>query len=564
MSAHTELAALGIVVPHDRHGNVKVVCPKCSHARKAHHQRERCLYVDVDEGVWKCFNCGWTGNVRAPGDDYGVSLGRRTTPRVWAKPEPLSETARLTPKAEAFFTERAISMFVVDRNRITVGSDGGIKFPYYRAGELVNIKTRYPGKHFRMEPGAELIFCGLDDCATAEQVVIVEGEMDKLAVETAGVIAVLSVPNGANAGEMAYLSSAETIFERCHTIILAVDADPDGQRLETELARRIGKEKCYRVSWPSGCKDANDVLMKHGAETLRACLADARPYPIAGIVNPRDVLDDYLAAYDRGLDSGLSTGWPSLDKGYTVKPGQVTIVGGMPGSGKSEVLDALMVNLAMLHDWRFAVYSPENFPPDTHLRKWAKKIVGKPFWGDDRMSRQEAITAHTWASDHLDFLIPDEDTSLDMVLGLARALVYRYGIKGLVIDPWNNLDHDRPNGMNETEYISLSLSTIRQFARMNDVHLWVLAHPMKMQKDKDGEYGVPTPYDISGSANWYNKADNIFTVYRNKTDRLALVELHIQKIRFHECGELGVVGLRYLPDSGRYMDVGEWSPAGGK
>lgn len=563
MTAVASLEAAGIQVPHGRSGNVKVTCPKCSHTRRREHVRERCLWVDVDEGVWKCFNCGWTGSVKGSGDNYGSPLGRRETPRVWTKPEPIP-APNLNAKAQEFFTSRGISMAVVERNRITVGEDAGLKFPYFRGGELVNVKTRYPGKKFRMESGAELIFCGLDDCATSEQVVIVEGEMDKLAIETAGIKAVLSVPNGANTGEMTYLASGEETFDRCHTIIIAVDNDQPGQILESELARRIGKEKCFRASWPEGCKDANDVLIKHGAEKLRECLSDARPYPIAGIINPKDVFDDYMLAYDRGIDGGLSTGWASLDNGYTVKTGQLTIVGGMPGSGKSEVLDALMVNMARLHDWRFAVYSPENFPPETHLRKWAKKIVGKTFFGSMRMTREEAAEALEWSAQHLDFLMPEDESSLDTVLGLARALVYRYGIKGLVIDPWNNMDHDRPNGTSETEYISQSLTKIRQFARIFDVHVWVLAHPMKMQKDKDGSYGVPSPYDISGSANWYNKADNIFTVFRNKTDKFALVEIHIQKIRFHECGELGVCGLRYSPDSGRYIDAGEWTPAGGK
>ncbi len=562
MSVRADLAAIGIDIPTGRSGNVKTTCPKCSAGRKREHQREKCLYVDADEGVWKCYNCGWTGTVKSGTAVYGAPLGRRDIPRVYAKPEPLPESS-LPPKAVTFFTDRAIPLAVVERNRITVGTDGALKFPYFRDGELINIKTRKPGKAFRMEAGAELIFYGLDDCAGATQVVIVEGEMDKLAVEVTGNKAVLSVPNGANVGEMAYLASGEAIFENCHTVVIAVDNDGDGQKLEAELARRIGKEKCFRTVWPEGCKDANDVLMQHGADVLRGCLANARPYPIAGIVNPRDVVDAYLDAYDRGVDGGASTGWPSLDLGYTVKPGQLTVVGGMPGSGKSEVLDALMVNLARMHGWTFAVYSPENFPPETHLRKWAKKITGKPFWGPRRMSREEAIGALEWAADRLDFLIPDDDSTLPTVLGLARALVFRNGIKGLVIDPWNNMDHERPAKLSETEYISRSLTEIRAFARSYDVHVWVLAHPMKLTKDKDGEYPVPTPYDISGSANWFNKADNIVTVYRNKTDEQALVELHIQKIRFRECGHLGVCGLKWLEDNGQYIDVGEWNPVGG-
>jgi len=304
------------------------------------------------------------------------------------------------------------------------------------------------------------------------------------------------------------------------------------------------------------------VLMQYGKTVLTDCLNNARPYPIAGLVNPLDVMDDYLTAYDRGVDGGLSTGWPSLDKGYTPKAGQVTIVSGIPSMGKSEWLDALMINLADLHGWRFAVYSPENFPVEQHMRKWARKRIGKPFWGDRRMSREEAIAALEWAATHVDMIVPEDDETLESVLGLARALIMRYGINGLVIDPWNNMEHVRPAGMNETDYIGKSLTTIRSFARNNDIHVWVLAHPAKPQK-VDGTYPVPTPYDISSSAHWYNRADNIIMVHREKADPLGMVDLHIQKIRFSECGKLGLCSLRYAEENGRYLDVGEWLPAGG-
>ena len=40
-------------------------------------------------------------------------------------------------------------------------------------------------------------------------------------------------------------------------------------------------------------------------------------------------------------------------------PGELTIVSGVPNSGKSEWLDALAVNLAEMHDWRIAFASME-------------------------------------------------------------------------------------------------------------------------------------------------------------------------------------------------------------
>ena len=89
---------------------------------------------------------------------------------------------------------------------------------------------------------------------------------------------------------------------------------------------------------------------------------------------------------------------------------------------------------------------------------------------------------------HFSFILPDErDLSVTGILGLAKALVYRKGIKGLVVDPWNELSHQRPPGLSETEYISESLTKIRRFARAYGVHVFLIAHPTKLSKDKDGK-----------------------------------------------------------------------------
>jgi len=59
--------------------------------------------------------------------------------------------------------------------------------------------------------------------------------------------------------------------------------------------------------------------------------------------------------------------------------------------------------------------------------------------------------------------------------------VSRYGIRGLVIDPYNELDHQRPTYMNETEYVSQMLTVLKRFAQHHDVHVWFVAHPRQMR-----------------------------------------------------------------------------------
>jgi len=544
----TTFADYGIELPSHAHGNTKTTCPKCSHTRK--NQRDRCLSVDVDNGVWNCHNCQWRGSLRK-GAEQGEWKPRPA--KVYQKPKPIT-VPNLHPKALDWFIGRGISPEVVARHSIT-GTESEILFPYQRGGDLVNVKHRARGKKFWMEADCELIFWNLDACTNAEQVAILEGELDVLAAETAGMPYCLSVPNGAGSGSLEYLASGQDIFDRCHTVILAVDNDEAGLRLEAELARRIGKEKCYRVRWPEGCKDANEVLQQHGGAEISRCIANAEPFPIEGIETASQSMTDLLTLYRIGTQRGTSTGWRGLDTLYTVKPGQLTVVTGMPGSGKSEWVDSMLINLARRDGWAFGIYSPENYPTRLHRSTLAEKYVGKPFYAGPtpRMDEDELRAFAEWADDKLIHINPDQP-SLDEILNRARALVSRYGIRGLVIDPWNEVEHARPKELTETEYIGQALSQIRHFARDQDIHIWVVAHPRIMRRE-NGAVPVPTPYDINGSANWFNKSDNCITVWRDKENDTEPVQIHVQKIRFREIGQLGMAVLRYDRVTGRYFDI---------
>jgi len=176
--------------------------------------------------------------------------------------------------------------------------------------------------------------------------------------------------------------------------------------------------------------------------------------------------------------------------------------------------------------------------------------------------KQDVDSTNYCVNDHVYWILPsiDDSWTLDSLLNKAKTLVTRHGINGLVLDPWNEIEHVRPHGLSETEYISKALTKIRQFARLYNVHVWVVAHPTKLQKDlKTGEYPPPTPYDISGSSNWRNKADNCITVYRQTPPRAGKptfkVSIYIMKVRFKEIGQVGETTLRYDPDNSCYYEL---------
>ena len=551
-----------------RTGQIKTLCPKCSPARKK--SKTPCLSVNVDKETWLCWHCDWKGGLKQ--GQESTSNPYKWQSKTYIKPE-FAKITDLPKKIVEWFHGRGISEKVLKRNNINYATVYmpqieqevlAIQFPYYREGVIVNIKYRDNRKNLRMASGSERILYGLDDCKDMVEVIIVEGEIEKLTIEMAGYVNVLSVPDGAPSvntknyeTKFDYLDSASELLGNVKTVILAIDNDEPGKKLEEELARRIGKEKCKQVAWPEGCKDANDVLVKEGLNCLKECIKSATPYPIKGIFELKDVADKIMSLYDKGGQDGLCTGWHKLSQYYTVRPGEFTVVTGIPSHGKSEMVDALIMNLGSKHGWRFGIYSPENQHIERHADKLIAKFKGRPFSEGykTRLSRNEVECSIELLQDYYNFILPgiDDNHSIHSVLGLAKILVLRKGIKGIVIDPWNELDHSRPQGLTETEHISKCLSKIRKFTRVYDVHVWVIVHPTKLQKDKNtGEYPVPTAYDCAGSSHWFNKADNIICVWRDVKNPGSPVQIHIQKIRFREVGQIGMVELNYDSLSGRY------------
>lgn len=258
-----------------------------------------------------------------------------------------------------------------------------------------------------------------------------------------------------------------------------------------------------------------------------------------------------------GLPKGTPVGWPSVDKLYTVGLAQWTLVTGQPHSGKSEWLDAVMVNLAKQEDWVFVIYSPENWPLSLHHSKIIEKYVGKPFGPGPtpRLDEEELEDAEHWMKGKFLFAKPEHPSIFAILEEAASVLTFRAKL-GIVIDPWNQLDHYRPVGLSETEYISQTLTECIRFVRDANCHLWLVAHPAKMFKDKNGKLPVPTPNDVSGSSHWWAKSDNCICVWREQgEDASPEVQIHVQKVRFKHMGRQGMATLNYDKTTGRYHEI---------
>jgi hypothetical protein len=300
-----------------------------------------------------------------------------------------------------------------------------------------------------------------------------------------------------------------------------------------------------------GSKPQGANVQSEGVKLITGRTAAIESEAKASICRVNDFIERIDALHTEGYKRGLSTGWQVLDTFYTIVKGHLNIVTGIPGHGKSEFIDNLAVNLARLQNWKFAIFSPENYPFEIHFQKLAEKYINKAFFGPSGFTKEDIQKAKEFINEHFFFLaLGDDGATVDALLNA----VGQVKVDGFILDPWNECEHMRPMSMNESEYIGYTLMKVRRFSRMHDIATWIIAHPTKLKKDKETKkYDPPDLYDISGSAAWFNKADNGLVVFRHDEQ----TEIIIEKIKYRFYGKKGSAFLRFKSLSGIFEEVHE-------
>tara|TARA_R100000426_G_scaffold7301_1_gene8864 strand:- start:15928 stop:17646 length:1719 start_codon:yes stop_codon:yes gene_type:complete len=531
---------IGIYLNNYNIGNQKTFCPKCKNSRKPHNKADTPLSVTIerDRTLYKCHNCDWTGAIS---ENQHLNVAKKNN---------------TNEKLIKWFYSRGISKKTLDDLGIYQIGDS-ICFPYKQDKEIVNVKYRTYDKRFKQKPNAQRTLFNIDnvkkywETTGKKNIIFCEGEIDVLSYYEAGVINAVTLPDGAPKEakfdikdlrfqalkNVSWLHEVEKVF-------IATDQDEAGKALHLELVHRFGKDKCLRITFPNQqgdvvTKDANECLVNFGTNTLIDTIKNAVPYPIDGIYTVRNYEKEIFDIYKGNTQKPLSTGYNILDMIYKIQPATFHLVTGVPNHGKSNFIDQIAVNLNKLYNWRFCIFSPEHSTPQ-HIRRIVEKIVKKPFDHGrfQKMTEEELKQGLDKLNNNFFFIENKENIpTIDWILKKTKQSILKFGIKGIIIDPYNEINSSRESNIREDEFIRDIISKCKKFCRTHEVTMWLVAHPSKLPRD-NGKINPPTLYDVSGSAHWNNMCDVGLVVHRDfDTNQTRVI---LRKVR--EQGIYGNIG----------------------
>lgn len=478
-------------------------------------------------------------------------------------------------------TARGLDVELADKLGLaSVPRDGGsaLVIPFHRDGQIVRRKFRFfdrdEGKWTAEKGGQRIAFnedCLRNEALLTQPLIVTEGEFDAMAAIQSGFARTISVPDGApppgdrtledlKAGaKYDWLKDISAFLtpERVPEIIVAADGDENGAALLQDLSTWFMRARCKYLIYPRApkearerlgrerCKDLNEVLQFYGQKGVVETIGRAQWLKVEGVMRMEDLppLPPQVIYEPRHM---------LFRDHFKVRLGDFSTFTGTPGFGKTSFVNDVFCGIARDHDLTIAWASFEQEPQRDHRRNLRSWFCGMP---EHKIPTDDLITADRWINQRHVFLVPseDEDATLEWLLDRMEVAVVRHSARIVVIDPWNEIEHCRRQGETETEYIGRAIRALKRFAKAMRVHVAVIAHPTKSTKDADGNYKMPTLYDIAGSANWYNKTDLGVIVHRENEDDTII---KVQKSRYHETiGRPGEVKMQFSKDERRFVET---------
>lgn len=417
-----------------------------------------------------------------------------------------------------------------------------IAYCNYLDGKIINVKFRSVQQHPVTGEWSKL-FCqvsptkpcapyGIDsinllrpDAQPIRQLIITEGEKDRLTLMTCGFPYVLSIANGASTNIEESHEAFDEWIKQAGEIIICGDTDRPGRRLVKLLIEQY-QTRAKVTTLPQGKKDISEVYDAFGSREVQRIIAEAQGISDADIYDlsehKEDILDIMMGNYDRGYEVGMG----GLTDGifHPTSEGGLIILTGRPNSGKTDFLNCLMAHLMYHNQKRVAFFSFEKPIKGKHVREIARIALGVRNTEnmDGAESPEEARLENRKVLDFLSEHMVDFDTKTRLpdsnyIIGMMEAMMNRkkQKIDYLVIDPYVFINMTEGGSRaTETEKVRLMLTKLQAWSRTRHIWTVVVAHPRIQYKDGHEAFPPLDIYSVAGSAQWANLADFLLTVNR--------------------------------------------------
>ena len=417
-----------------------------------------------------------------------------------------------------------------------------IAYCNYLDGKIINVKFRSVQQHpvtgewskvfCQVSPTKPCAPYGIDsinllrpDAQPIRQLIITEGEKDRLTLMTCGFPYVLSIANGASTNIEESHEAFDEWIQQAGEIIICGDTDRPGRRLVKLLIEQY-QTRAKVTTLPQGKKDISEVYDAFGSREVQRIIAEAQGISDADIYDlsehKEDILDIMMGNYDRGYEVGMG----GLTDGifHPTSEGGLIILTGRPNSGKTDFLNCLMAHLMYHNQKRVAFFSFEKPIKGKHVREIARIALGVRNTEnmDGAESPEEARQENRRVLDFLSEHMVDFDTKTRLpdsnyIIGMMEAMMNRkkQKIDYLVIDPYVFINMTEGGSRaTETEKVRLMLTKLQAWSRTRHIWTVVVAHPRIQYKDGHEAFPPLDIYSVAGSAQWANLADFLLTVNR--------------------------------------------------
>lgn len=546
-----------------QHGN-EIIPTYCIFCHGGTHKDKFSFALNVDKLTYNCKrgSCGKQGHFSQLCKEFGESYAdnnyemRKPPKKSFKKPTTIVDHAK--KKVEDYLALRGFTKSTWERRGVGEVR-GAIAFPYYMDGELVLMKFRKPekyngnGQKAWREDGGQSVLWGMDLCTLDKPLVIVEGEMDALALDEAGVPNVVSVPSGAQ--DLTWIENCWEWLDKFNKVIIWGDNDDPGRQMARSIILKIGEWKCFVVDTPH--QDANVSLAREGKEKTVDYVRNAKPIPVTGLINLADVVPIDLTNVERAC-SGIAGIAKSIGDFLM---GELSIWTGKNGQGKSTFLGQMLIEAVNegkavcaysgeLRADRFQYWINLQAAGPKNIEYFFDRVKDKKvgFLQKDISNKiKEWYRGKFWLYDNN---MNSENSEETGIIKLFTYAARKYDCKVFLVD--NLMTSKFDSGKSESDYYRAQSNFVGElihFAKTYNVHVHLVAHPKKTKGKLEKE-------DVSGTGDITNRADNVFSVERVADPSLGCDTIvSILKNR-SEGVQNEEIGLTFDPDSKRF-----WQPS---